>query len=72
MTTTLKALEEQKQFIIKQIFDLIYEHETNNFCTCYDKATETIEQDLDLAVNQFYDAGRYEALKEVLKIAQNL
>lgn len=61
-----------KQKLIEQLHNLIYEHETSNHCTSYDKATETMEQDLDLATNQFYDVGRYEALKEVLRMVQSL
>lgn len=72
MKTTLTALQEQKDYILHQLFELIHEHETSNFCTNYDKATETMKHDLDLATNQFYDVGRYEALKEVLRIVQKI
>lgn len=59
-----------KQKIIQQLHKLIYEHETSNYCISYDKAIETIQNDLDLATNQFYDCGRYDTLKEVLQIVK--
>lgn len=61
-----------KSQLTKKLTQLINEHAVNAFCTSYEEATETMEQDLELATNQFYDVGRYDTLKEVLQIIQNM
>ena len=59
-----------KSQLTKKLTQLIKEHTENAFCTSYEEATETMDNDLDLATNQFYDCGRYDTLKEVLQIVQ--
>ena len=74
MKTTLAALQEQKDYIIHQLFELIHEHETSGYCTDYDKATEIMADacDGETGFNVAYDVGRYEALKEVLRMVQKI
>lgn len=74
MKTTSQALQEQKDYIIKQLFELIYEHETQECCTDYDRATEIQAEaaDGESGFNAAYDVGRYEALKQVLRMVQKI
>ena len=57
---------------IELVHNLIYEHETSNFQTDYDAAIETLAEDAEAGFNEAYDVGRYEALKEVLRMLQQL
>lgn len=59
-----------KQKTIELLHNLIYEHETQNFCTDYDRAMEILAEDAEQGFNAAYDVGRYEALKEVLRELQ--
>lgn len=61
-----------KNKLIEHIETLIEEHEENQFCTSYDEAAETLATDVEGGADMFYDVGRYEALKEVLRMVQTL
>ena len=61
-----------KEKLLEKLHNLIYEHETSNFCTDYDTAKEISEMDTEQGFNAAYDVGRYEALKEMLRLIQNI
>lgn len=61
-----------KEKLLDKLHNLIYEHEVSNFSTDYDKAKEILEMDAEQGFNAAYDVGRYETLKEMLRLIQKI
>lgn len=58
--------------IKEAIQGLIDEHKQYSYCTDWKEPAMTAIEDVDAALNQAYDVGRYEALERVIHIISNI